>query len=121
MLHGLAMGVVINLKVDVWLMLGLAGSVIALMIATWHIYVLGNSKKSVKVIVWDADGQWTVITDNRKSHKATLLPSSYVYPNIIILHFVAKNKQRYSAIIMPDSIDGSLYRRLLIRLRHNTK
>ena len=119
MLHGMAMIVVVNLKLDAWIVFALVGSVIVMLICTWHIYVLGQSKKSIKVIVWDADGQWSIVTDNRKSLKADLLPNSYVYPNVIILYFMVDNKHKYSSIIMPDSIDESLFRRLLVRLRHN--
>ena len=119
MLHGLAMVVIVNLAMDAWVTAAVAIGIIGFMVTTWHIYVSGTSKKSIKVLVWDADGQWTVITENRKSHKAELLPSTYVYPHIIVLQFLGDNRQKYSTIIMPDSIGDNLYRRLLVRLRHS--
>jgi len=119
-LHGMAMGVVANLDLPGWLLAGLVGSVVVMLYGSWHIYVLGSGKKSIKVMVWDDEGNWKLITAERKSIEAELLPSSFVFPRMLVLHFMSTGRKKYSTVLMPDSIDPGLFRKLLLRLRFET-
>ncbi len=118
LLHGAAMAVVINLDLPFWIVLGLAGSIVVLLFSTWNLYILIQSKKSLKVMIWDEGGSWTLVTADKKSYSATLLSSSYIYPKMLVLQFLASNPRRkYSTVLMQDSLPVNIFRQLFVRLR----
>lgn len=117
LIHGAAMGVVLTLAIPVWLLLGLAGSVIALLVGSWHVYVNGESKKSIRLMVWNEEGDWEVMTSENKMLQAMLLPGSYVFEKFMILRFAAEDKRKYSTILMSDSLPPRLFHRLFLRLK----
>ena len=118
LMHGAAMAIVINLNLPIWLVLGLAGSIIVLLFSTWNLYILNQNKKSLKVMIWDEEGSWTLITADKKPHAATLLSSSFIFPKMIVLQFLAKNpRKKYSTVIMQDSLPANIFRQLFVRLR----
>jgi len=118
LLHGAAMAVVINLTLPVWMLLGLAGSIIVLLFSSWNLYILNQSKKSLKMMVWDEDGHWTLITPEKEPIEAELLSTSFIYPKMIVLQFLSLTaKKKYSSVLMQDSLSTSIFRRLLVRLR----
>lgn len=116
-LHGSAMGIVLSAHFDPWLQFALAGSIIGLLVGSWQLYVFGNSKKSVKLMVWHEDGNWTLLTDEQKSLDADLMPSSYVFPKLIVLKFLVGKNRKFSTIIMPDSLTPTLFHKLFLRLK----
>ncbi len=118
LLYGAGMAVVINLDLPTWLVLGLAGSVIVLLFSTWNLYILNQSKKSLKVMIWDEEGCWTLITADKKPHSAKLLSSSYIYPKVLVLQFCTFSSNiKYSTILMQDSLSSLIFRQLFVRLR----
>ena len=120
-IHGTAMGVLLSLPVNIWLQFALAGSVIGLLIGSWNIYITGMSKKSIKVLLWHEDGNWTLMTKDKHSIDVTLLPSSYVFPKIIVLQFRSDENRKYSAILFPDALNPQLFHRLFLRLKFEEK
>ncbi len=121
LMHGLAMVVIANLAAPIWLTLGLAGSVVVLLISAWNIYIVGNAKRSVKVMVWDADGNWTLVMGDKQSLKeVSLMPSSFIFPKMLVLKFLSKKNIKYSTVVMPDSLNPRLFRKLVLRLRLDT-
>jgi len=116
-LHGAAMGALLSLPLNSWLQFALAGSIIGLLVGSWQIYISAQSKKSIKVLVWHEDGSWTLIIDEKKSVEANLLPSSFVFPKIIVLKFLTEHRQKYSTILMPDALPSNLFHKLFLRLK----
>lgn len=117
LIHGSAMVIIAQVDLPWWLKFGLVGSVIVLLVANWHLYVMARGKKAIRMLVWDAGGSWTLVTDRQQSLQAKLLPFRLIFPQLIVLLFRVEGKNKYSSIIMQDALDPRLYRRLLMRLR----
>jgi len=116
-LHGAAMSVLLCLPINEWFKFALAGSVVGLLVGSWQIYVSGHSKKSIKLMVWHEDGKWTLITDEQKSIEVDLMPSSFAFPQFIVLKFLTEQGRKYSSIILPDALSASTFHKLFLRLK----
>lgn len=71
--------------------------------------------------VWDNDDRWLLTGDRQKTYDATLLPTTFVHPKLVIVNLLLPDMPWYSRyrsmIFVPDNIDPQTFRRLRIRLR----
>ena len=103
-----------KLPVAVTLSLGL---LIAVSLYRHYIHYAGvRSRWFIDRLTWSADEDWTVHTADGKERTARLL-SSYVHPHIVILSLAAGRFVRYSVVILPDSADSDVIRRLRVCLQ----
>jgi len=113
--------------------------VIFVLFSLWDISkrVLLTKPDSITQIVWGTDNNWTLSTHDGEIRHATLLPSTYVHEWMTALNFKLRSNQLmsnklmsnkkprvnaeycrfYSCVILPDSIDADVLRRLRVRLR----
>jgi hypothetical protein len=115
--HGAAMAAIIQLPLEPWLMGGLAGSVIMSLYFTVKTHVQGRGRMAVWSLVWHADGEWTLLSEQGEELKARLLPATYVHPKLVLLNFAVAGRGYRAVVLMEDSLDRATFRRLLVRLR----
>lgn len=117
LVHGAAMGAVMNLTLPAWAMVGLVGGVIVSLYHAFNTHVLGRSATAICSLYWAADGQWTLVTCAGESLEGRLLSGSYVHPRLVLLGFALARGGRRMVVLLPDSLDRQTFRRLLVRLR----
>ena len=77
-------------------------------------YVLESHR--IQEIIHDSDGDWKLIIGDDKEIYAELQSNSYRHPFISILNFKTEDKEKYSAILLPDNVDRESFRRLRVLL-----
>ncbi|NOY66210.1 MAG: hypothetical protein GXP13_02220, partial [Gammaproteobacteria bacterium] len=87
-LHGLALVVAANLTVPGWISIILSVAILANFYMTFTVHILGRGKSALLSMVWDDNGDWTLINGEREELRASLLPSSYVHTQLIVLNFL---------------------------------
>lgn len=97
-------------------------ALLLLTIWSWYrahrLHVLHRGNKAVRRAVWQADGQWLLQGHHGDEQPASLLPSSYLHPRLLILNFrIGGTGQRRNLLLFPDSLDFQTLRRLRSRLR----
>jgi hypothetical protein len=117
LVHAAAMTAVVNLALPAWMIMGLAGTVVMSLYITFNTQVLGRGRFALCSLVWEVDGDWTVISADGTEHKAWLRPSSVAYAWLVILNLVVQGEGNRSLVLMQDSLDARTFRRLLVRLR----
>jgi len=70
----------------------------------------------IQEIIHDSDRDWQLIIGDGKEVYAELQANSYRHPFISILNFKTEDKERYSAILLPDNVDRESFRRLRVLL-----
>lgn len=72
-------------------------------------------------IVWDSEGDWQLIKLDGNITAASLLGTSYVNRQLLVLNFKIKARSWYSRyqtlVLLPDGVDSESFRRLCVRLR----
>jgi len=116
-LHGMALVVAANLTVPGWASIVLALAVLANFYTTFTVHVMGRGKYGILSMVWNDQGDWMLINGARNELEASLLPSSYVHAQLIVLNFLLHGGGRRTAILLRDSLDHKTYRELLVRMR----
>jgi toxin CptA len=115
--HGGALAVLAPLALPYWASLGMASAVVVSLAYTVNTHALLRSRRSIVQLVWSTEGDWTLLTLDGRSLKATLLPATYLHPRLVILNF--RTEHRWNArtvVLLPDSLDASTFRRLRSRL-----
>ena len=116
--HGAALMAIAQLTALPWqLSLALAGFVVVNFILVFRLHVLGNAARSILMLVWNAEGEWSLVTAGGERLEAHLLPASLVHPLLIVLNFAVSGRGRWTTVLMPDSLDRRTHRQLLARLR----
>ena len=116
-LHGIALVVAANLTIPGWLSIVLSVAVLANFYTTFTVHVLGRGKYALLNMVWSDEGDWTLINGEGQELRASLLPSSYVHPHLVVLNFHIAKGGRRTAILLRDSLDSKTFRDLLVRMR----
>jgi len=116
LVHAAAMAVVINLGLPPWASLALAGSVVMSLYMTFSTQVLGRGRSALTSLVWDEEGDWTLMDSLGERLQGRLRPNSYVHPRLLILNFIIEGKPNRSLVLMRDSLDPRTFHRLLMRL-----
>lgn len=73
--------------------------------------------KAIRRLQWQSDGHWLLENRQQQNLPATLLPSSYLHPRLLILNFKLQDGGRRNVLLLPDSLDAQTLRRLRSRLR----
>lgn len=82
-----------------------------------RVYVLLNSPRSLLKLVWDASGKWRAWDGFGREHEATLTPDYFVHPKLVIFSLKLEGLGRRAVLLLPDSLDSEVLRRLRVRLR----
>ncbi len=81
-------------------------------------YATKQLPSSVVGLVWDADEQWFIQTQEGKTQPVILNGNSYVHPKFTLLNFKQENKWFSKAVILLwDNVDENSFRRLRVRLK----
>ncbi len=107
--HGLALLSLLLLDVPLWLRLVLCGLLVAFY---WRI---GGRQAPFRRITWYEQG-WSIETADR-AVPAELLDSSFVTHWLTILNFRCRDGSRVSSLLLADSVDAEVFRRLRVRLK----
>ena len=82
-----------------------------------RLHVQRRGRHAVRRAVWQVDGQWQLDDSKGETHSATLMPTSYLHPRLVILNFKLGSGGRRNLVLMPDSLDATTLRQLRVRLR----
>lgn len=100
-----------------WAQLLIAASVL---VSVWHAfsrYVILRGADAITGLHCDGTNQWRVRFRAGHSAPATILPSSYVHPWLVVLNLrINKRGRCRSSILLRDNIDAQAFRRLRVRL-----
>lgn len=71
--------------------------------------------------VWDENDQWLLRDKRNQTHRAQLLPTSYVHARLVVINLrlqdIAWYNRYRTIILLHDNIDSETFRRLRVRLR----
>jgi len=78
-------------------------------------HVLRRGRHRLKSVMQDSSGQWWLQKQSGEKLSVQLEDDSYLHSWLVVLNF--KNiKRRYSVVLMQDSLECSVFRRLRVRL-----
>lgn len=98
------------------LLLSLA--IIASLAQNLYHYVFLRSPRSIVQMVWEADGEWSLMQRDGRVLEALLLPSTFVHHHLVVLNFRLQSQRRQpSVVLFDDAVGRSTLRRLRVRLR----
>jgi len=109
--HGGALLLLFLLPVNLWLKLLVTLVVLFSLYRQWCEHGRGYTQ-----LRWDSLDQWWLIEPGGDEFAAQLLPGSYVHPALLVLRFRVDHRVR-SLVLLADSADGDLLRRLRVRLK----
>jgi len=116
-IHFTAMAVVFALPLNGYLRAGLVVSVLVALAYSAGVHLLYLVSSAVREATWGSDGAWILTLVSGEQIEARLLPSTYVTGNLLVLNFHRARWWSRSLVLLPDSLDGNLLRRLRARLR----
>ncbi|WP_089727202.1 protein YgfX [Candidatus Thiosymbion oneisti] len=115
--HGAALSVVVALPLDWYWRSGLAILVLTSLINTIGTQVLFLVPWAGREAIWEPDGTWTLTLVSGKQVEARLLPSTFVTPGLLVLNLRCGRWRSCAMVLLPDTLDPDLLRRLRVRLR----
>ncbi len=115
--HILAIMVVAGLPLVVPLNLVLGLVVIISLVYNIKTRVLRTGDSALKAVALDPVEGWSLYMATGVVERATLHPSSFVRPWLIVLNFSVRRFDRRSLILFSDSLDRETLRRLRVQLR----
>jgi len=116
-LHGVALIVAANLTMPAWVSVVISVAVLANFFTVFNVHVLGRGRNAILSMVWEDDGEWTLINGHHEKQTASLLPSSYVHTQLVVLNFCLQEGGRRTAILLRDSLSPKTFRDLLKRMQ----
>lgn len=76
------------------------------------------NEEGVQSLIWQSDGEWLLQTVAGDELPATLHPSTYVHPWLVVLNFRQEGKPGLlSVVLVPDALDAETFRELRVRLK----
>jgi hypothetical protein len=115
-LHGSALIVLPWLTISFSVIILLAGGVVASLYYTLMTHVLFRGKKSVTALMWNMSGGLKVTDREGNMREALIKDESFVHSHLIILNLRFVEGGNRTLVLLPDSADGELLRRLRLRL-----
>lgn len=115
--HGAALAVALGLPLDWYLRVGFAVAVLLALAYSAAVHILFLVSSAVREATWGSDGVWTLTLVSGEQREARILPSTYVTGNLLVLNFRRGRWWSRSLVLLPDSLDANLLRRLRARLR----
>lgn len=82
-----------------------------------RVHVLLCAPRSLLRLVWEVSGKWRVWDAFGNEHEATLAPDCFVNSKLVILSLHLEGLGRRAVLLLPDSLDTEVLRRLRARLR----
>jgi len=116
-IHFAALAVVFALPLNGYLRTGLAVSVLVALAYSVGVHILYLVSSAVREATWGSDGVWTLTLASGEQIEARLPPSTYVTGNLLVLNFRRARWWSRSLVLLPDSLDATLLRRLRARVR----
>lgn len=116
-IHFAALAVVFALHLDWYLRAGLAASVLVALAYSVGVHLLYLVSSAVREATWGGDGTWVLTLVSGEQIEARLLPSTYVTGNLLVLNFRRGRWWSRTLVLLSDSLDANLLRRLRARLR----
>lgn len=80
-----------------------------------------RSDRSILFVGWDRHGQWRLARRDGRILEGTLLDGGFSHPLLIVLRFRCHTGRHIPLVIVPDMVDGHMFRRLRVRLRCTTR
>ncbi len=114
--HVTAALVTLILPVSRWMM---CGTLLMLLLSGILMYRRRVSLRSRDAIVGldrNADGTWQLRLTDGTTRQASLLPDSYLHPELLVLNFRLGNGRRDSVVLLRDSADSTRLRQLRVAL-----
>ena len=96
--------------------IGLAVFILASALYYWRRFMQRQHAKAVHAAVFYAIDEWRIHTSTG-SYFASLQPSSFIHPWLCVLHWRTDSGKAYTLILLPDSVDRDVLRRLRVRLK----
>jgi toxin CptA len=115
--HGSAMALLPFLPIPFLITWVLALLVTGSLAYYWRLELLREGPRAVKVLEWNGKEEWLLTGPDGIEQTAVLDGSSYLHPKLMVLNFTLSEGGRRHVILLPDSIDPSLFRRLSVRLK----
>ena len=109
--HGGALLLLLIAPLSIWLKFMLP---VAVLVSLRH--HCNRLRQGFNYLRWDSSDQWWLRDQAGHEVAMQLLPGSYVHPLVLVLRF-RQGKRRYNLLLLPDSADRSLLRRLRVRLK----
>ncbi|VAX06947.1 hypothetical protein MNBD_GAMMA26-1982 [hydrothermal vent metagenome] len=119
--HFAALLIVLFMPFDLVIKFFVVILVVANLLRLVRLHVFRSSANAIRLVEWDADGEWSLLLANGESLAGQLSPSSYVQTWLVILNFSIGCFVTRSLILTPDTVDQALLRRLRVRLRVGCK
>jgi hypothetical protein len=101
------------------LILALAVSISLLVSIRTHIIMLG--KRGVRQLLWPHSGSIRIEDGTSQEHDVELAQDSVVHPWIMVLNLIDESRARRTLVLLPDSGDRQVLRRLRVRLMLDRK
>ncbi len=114
-LHGGALLMIPPLPLPAWLIVVLMFAVAISWVRVFAGPVLMRRGAAIVCVQWRADGVWLLRRRDGGEQEAVLMADSYAHPWLTVLNFTGE--WRCSVVLLPDSIDPEVFRRLRVRLR----
>ncbi len=108
--------VVIILPLSPWFVSAALGAVLLSGAVTYHNRVSLHRPDAVVGLNRHVDGTWQMRHTDGTSHLASLLPDSYLHPELLLLNFRLSTGKRRSVVLLSDSADATSLRRLRVGL-----
>jgi hypothetical protein len=94
----------------------LAGIIVTSLYQALMTHVLFRSEKSITALIWDMSGGLKVTDRERNVCEALIKDDLFVHPYLIILNLQLVEGGNRTLVLLPDSAEGELLRRLRVRL-----
>ncbi len=109
--------VLLLIEVTLWLKLLMLGMLALSFVIETRRHIFHRGAASIREARWVSDGKWHLQLRDGSSTEAELLPSSFVKPWLVVLHFRCVGvPRRRSLVLLADSLDRAAARRLRVRL-----
>jgi len=115
--HGVALSVAGVLPLDWYWRIGLAILVFTSLGNVIGTRVLFLIPWAGREAIWEPDGTWTLTLVSGQQIEVRLLPSTFVTPGLSVLNPRCGRWRSRAMVLLPDSLDPDLLRRLRVRLR----
>jgi toxin CptA len=119
LVHCASLAAVLAVPLDWYWRAGLACLVLGGLAFAIGAHVLYLVPWAVREANWASDGTWHLTMASGDSVEARLLPSTYVTGPLLVLGFRCGGwlARARSLVLLPDSVDADVLRRLRVRLR----
>jgi hypothetical protein len=116
-LHLSAFAVLLLLHLPLVLNTILSGAIVASLFHSWRRDLLHRGRAGIGYVRWSEEGGWLIRDGYGEKQLATLTPSSFLSPYLVLLRFTTDNSGKHRLVLPADAVDPDLMRRLRVLLR----